>query len=195
VAQLWRAGDQGSAEAAGAGPATRSGRHGSVTAARHDHRVVPPDVEVTAALRGLPLFAGVPEDRLASIDPPPELLDVLAGETIVREGRYDHEWYVIVAGTAAATVAGSELGRLGRGEHFGEIALLSRRPRRVSVRAVTPMRVVMLTEKAFLALLEDCAPFTYAVLARLAERAASPHWPTLIERPTIGPLPGRSHGA
>jgi CPA1 family monovalent cation:H+ antiporter len=155
------------------------------------------DADVSAALAGLAVFAGVPAARREAIDPAPEVIDVLEGETIVREGRYDHEWYVVLEGTAAATAAGTELGLLEPGDQFGEIALLSRRPRRVSVRAVTPMRVLMLTEKAFLALLEDCAPFTYAVLATLAERASNPRWPDFLKRPAISDLgaPGSRDGS
>jgi len=179
-------------------------RHTSVTGARHDVLVAGQETgqetgqekgqetgqetDIATALDALAVFDGVPAPRRAQIDPAPEILDVLEGETIVREGRYDHEWYVVLEGTAAALSAGDELGRLGPGEHFGEIALLSQRPRRVTVRAVTPMRVLMLTEKAFFALFEDCAPFTYAVLSRLAECSASPHWPAFLERPRVADL-------
>jgi hypothetical protein len=185
-------------------------RHRSVTEAPHDVPMSSPDrgpradsdpgPEPEREQGGFPpghdefdrlaIFAGVPAEQFATLDPAPEVLEVLPGEVIVREGRYDHEWYVILDGVAMASIGGDDLGRLSQGEHFGEVALLSRRPRRVTMRAVTPMRVLMLTEKAFLKLLEDCPRFTHTVLARLAERAASPGWPVSIERPTIPAPPG-----
>jgi CRP-like cAMP-binding protein len=128
-----------------------------------------PSVDLTA----LAVFQRCPAERLAAIDPPPEELGVEPGESIVREGHLDHEWYVVLDGEAAVSTRGEVLGVLGPGEHFGEIAILSQEPRRFTVRALTPMRVLMLTEEAFLELLEDCGPFGHTLLVSLTRRMSA----------------------
>ena len=124
-------------------------------------------------MMSLAVFDRCPPERLAAINPPPEELDVELGESIVREGHLDHEWFVITDGEAAVSTMGRILGVLGPGEHFGEIAILSGHPRQFTVRALTPMRVLMLTEEAFLSLLEDCAPFGRTLLVSMARRMSS----------------------
>lgn len=124
-------------------------------------------------LTSLKVFDRCPPERLAAIDPPPEELEVQPGESIVREGHVDHEWYVILDGEATVSTMGHVLGVLGPGEHFGEIAILSRQARRFTVRALTPMRVLVLTEGAFLSLLDDCAPFGRTLLVRMSGRMSS----------------------
>ncbi|MDX6286005.1 MAG: family transcriptional regulator, cyclic receptor protein [Frankiales bacterium] len=132
-----------------------------------------PQPDSATPLTALAVFDRCPPERLAAIEPSPEELEVELGEAIVREGHLDHEWYVILDGEASVSTAGHVLGVLGPGEHFGEIAILSRQPRRFTVRALTPMRVLMLTEEAFLALLDDCAPFGRTLLVRLTRRMSS----------------------
>lgn len=137
-------------------------------------RVAPAAPAWTArALSGLAVFDGCPEDRLAAIEPPPEILDVEPGEPIVRAGHLDHEWFVVLAGEASVSAHGVGLGVLGPGEHFGEIAILSGQPRRFTVRALTPMRVLVLSEQGFLSLLDDCMPFGRTLLTRLTQRLSS----------------------
>jgi CRP-like cAMP-binding protein len=128
-----------------------------------------PDTDLTT----LKVFDRCPPERLAAIDPVPEELEVQAGESIVREGHVDHEWYVVLAGEASVSTMGHVLGVLGPGEHFGEIAILSRQARRFTVRALTPMRVLVLAEGAFLSLLDECAPFGRTLLVRMSRRMSS----------------------
>jgi CRP-like cAMP-binding protein len=139
-------------------------------------------------LSSLAVFDTCPPERLEAIDPPPEELEVQPGESIVREGHLDHEWYVILDGEAAVSTMGQVLGVLGPGEHFGEIAILSREPRRFTVRALTPMRVLMLTEEAFLRLLEDCGPFGRTLLVRLSRRMTSMGGPEHQQEPVLDPF-------
>ena len=163
-------------------PAARKRGSGSVTLASQVVRTLPampsaasaaaaasPSVDVTT----LAVFQRCPAERLAAIDPPPEEFGVEPGESIVREGHLDHEWYVVLEGEGAVSTRGEVLGVLGPGEHFGEIAILSREPRRFTVRAQTPMRVLMLTEQAFLDLLEDCGPFGHTLLVSLTRRMSA----------------------
>jgi hypothetical protein len=102
-------------------------------------------------LRGLPMFAVLPQPQLeqvaAAVEPLPV---VVSGSTVVAEGEGGDRYFVIVSGTAEVSRAGQRVGRLGPGEGFGEIALLRDVPRTATVRAVDELALVGLARDAFL---------------------------------------------
>src|SRR5205814_815214 len=71
-------------------------------------------------------------------------------EDIVREGEEPRYVYIIQEGEVAALKAGvatgaeHEMGRMGPGEHFGEMALLDEGARSATVRALTAVQVLAL---------------------------------------------------
>lgn len=77
------------------------------------------------------------------------LLDELtadAGEQIVREGEFGHEFLVIEEGTAEVLQGGVRINTLGPGDFFGELAVLDDGvPRTASVIATTPLRAIAFT--------------------------------------------------
>ncbi len=69
-----------------------------------------------------------------------------AGEEIMREGEYGHEFLVIEDGTADVFQGGSQINALGPGDFLGELAILEDGiPRTATVVATTPIRAVVLT--------------------------------------------------
>ena len=58
-------------------------------------------------------------------------------------------FFVITEGEAAVSRDGRELARLGPGDHFGELALISDRARTATVTAETPLRTAMLSSWEF----------------------------------------------
>lgn len=66
-----------------------------------------------------------------------------AGSDIITEGDIGRRYFLLLDGHAEVRSAGSQLGRLGPGDSFGEIALLQDRPRTATVRAET--EVIALT--------------------------------------------------
>jgi NADH dehydrogenase len=75
------------------------------------------------------------------------------GEMIIRQGDTANAFYVIERGEAQVVqnVNGveREIARLGPGESFGEMALLRHQRRNASVRAVTPVDVIVVTRGDF----------------------------------------------
>jgi CRP/FNR family transcriptional regulator, cyclic AMP receptor protein len=62
----------------------------------------------------------------------------LPGTFVVQEGKMSGiGFFVITAGEATVTVDGNEVGRLGPGDHFGELALIGERERTATVTAQT----------------------------------------------------------
>lgn len=124
--------------------------------------------DLVVDLPSLGVFDGCPSALLDALDPPPEELDVEPGETIVREGHLGHEWYVILAGRVEVIRGSVSVTTLGAGDHFGEIALLNRIPRTVTIRAIIPTRVLLVLESTFNALMTASPEFA----GRITEAAA-----------------------
>jgi small-conductance mechanosensitive channel len=74
-----------------------------------------------------------------------------AGESIVREGDAGSSMFVVARGEMVVTVDPSahEVARLGPGDFFGEMSLLTGAPRTASVTAVTDVEVLEITGDAF----------------------------------------------
>ena len=68
----------------------------------------------------------------------------IEGDRIVHEGDPGDLFYLIKEGTVSCTQKGSEIRRLGRGEFFGEMALLYDSPRTATVTAVSEVKCVSL---------------------------------------------------
>ncbi|GAA6041142.1 hypothetical protein JCM8097_004136 [Rhodosporidiobolus ruineniae] len=104
------------------------------------------------------------------------------GEAVVVEGEVGKNFYIIESGAAEVTkrkrnaqgvVEEEVLGVLGKGDYFGELALINSAPRAATVRAKPGegrLRVATLGEKAFTRLLGPIID----ILARKAERSYGP---------------------
>jgi MFS family permease len=113
---------------------------------------VRPVVEI-ARLRALPLFAPLGAPELEGLARSLEPVTVAAGTAVVTEGEAGDRFYVVADGELVVTAGGAHLRTLGRGDCFGEIALLRRIPRTASVTARTACRLDALGAPAFLAVL------------------------------------------
>lgn len=85
------------------------------------------------------------------------------GDIITNQGEAGDEFYIIEEGTAIVLQRRSEgtpleeVGRLGRSDYFGEIALLFNRPRAATVKAQGPLKCLKLDRDCFERLLGPCA--------------------------------------
>lgn len=123
-------------------------------------------------LRQVPLFAGCSKRELGEIATLADELSLPAGTTLIEEGRQGHEFFVLVEGEVDVRRKGRKLSSLGDGAFFGEMALVSSRPRNATVTATSPVRVLVVHEPAFRRLLRDSQPIQLKVLQTLADRAA-----------------------
>ena len=113
-----------------------------------DDRDSPPETGA-ALLRGLDLFAMLPEARLEELAEALVRLAFAPGAVIVREGEDGGYFYVIAAGQVEV-VRGTRLVAVrGPGEYFGEIALLREIPRTATVVARTPLTLYALDAQRF----------------------------------------------
>jgi CRP-like cAMP-binding protein len=89
---------------------------------------------------------------------------------LVEEGTIGREFFLIVTGTAKVVRDGRKVATLGPGSHFGELALLDRRPRTASVVSEDAMDVLVLDQRHFNGLLESVPSIARKLLAALATR-------------------------
>ncbi len=129
------------------------------------------------ALRAVPLWAGLPDGQALEVARAMRVQDVPPGTEVVRQGEPGDRFYLIDYGRFEVLVDGQPVARLGRGDYFGERALLNRAPRAATVVAVEPGRVFWLDQAQFQALLaHDLATRARleAAVAYRAEVAAMP---------------------
>jgi CRP-like cAMP-binding protein len=81
-----------------------------------------------------------------------------AGQVLAREGQNGGEFFVIVEGTAEATIDGARIADLGPGQFFGEMALLDRGPRVATVIAQSSMLLLVLSGSEFEELIRQSIP-------------------------------------
>ena len=116
---------------------------------RIDRRFAVPAEEVEL-IRGVPMFAPLPEEvaeRLARNLVP---VAAAAGTEILRQGEAGDRFYIVRWGDLDVDVDGRRVGTLGAGEGFGEIALLRDVPRTAGVVARTDVALAALEREVFL---------------------------------------------
>jgi CRP-like cAMP-binding protein len=124
-------------------------------------------------LRGVHLFGGLADGDLRRIEQLADEVDVPAGTTLTQEGRFGHEFFVILAGRVRVEHQGQTLRYLGPGDFLGEIALVDGRPRSATVTTEEPSRLLVLAQREFHTLLESYPRIQLQVLRALAERVRS----------------------
>jgi CRP/FNR family transcriptional regulator, cyclic AMP receptor protein len=126
------------------------------------------------------LFSACSKRELERIAALTEEVQAPAGKVLMRQGDPGREAFVILDGTARATVRGKSSTKMGPGACFGEMALLHSAPRSATVTAESDMRLVVLSSREFSTLIEDVPSVARKVLAAMAERLrdaerAQPH--------------------
>ena len=126
-----------------------------------------------AAMARVPLFARCSKKELASIASLADEVDLPAGKVLASEGDRGREFFVVLDGSADVRHDGQELASLSAGDFFGEIALVTDKARTATVTATSPMRALVITDRAFRELLRTSPEIQGKVLAAVADRLAA----------------------
>jgi len=121
-------------------------------------------------LRRVWLFERCSNKELALLATNTTPLHVKAGSVLAREGDIGREFFVVVSGKAIVSRNGIEIGVLGAGSFFGEMALLDREPRSATVTASEPSEVLVLTAQAFTNVVDTMPSVDRKMLTVLASR-------------------------
>ena len=121
-------------------------------------------------IKGVPLFSECSRKDLDEIAGIADEIDLREGKELTIEGRAGREFFVLVEGGADVKKGNRRINRLGPGDFFGEISLVTRRPRTATVTATSPVRALVITDRSFRALLEHQPEIQGKVMSALAAR-------------------------
>ena len=121
-------------------------------------------------LKRVPLFNGCSKSELRELAKSADELDIREGTVLTREGRPGREFFVLIDGTARVTKGGKKVADLSGGDWFGEIALITNRPRTATVTATSPGDVLVITDRRFHSVVETMPSIALKVLATVGER-------------------------
>ena len=123
-------------------------------------------------LRGVPLFSGCSQKELGQISALTDEIYQPEGTTLIEEGTKGREFFVLIDGPVDVRRKGRKLRTQGKGDFFGEIALVTATPRSATVVATSPVRLLVITGQSFQRLLHDTPSVQGKVLLALAQRLA-----------------------
>ncbi len=123
-------------------------------------------------LRQIPIFSGLDDRELQTIARELRERTFSAGETVTTEGRSGVGFFVIGDGQATVSIGGNEVRKLGPGDHFGEIALLTDAPRSATIVADTELQCFGLTPWEFRPIVEGNGTIAWKLLEQLAKQLA-----------------------
>jgi CRP-like cAMP-binding protein len=109
-------------------------------------------------LHGIWLFSTCDDDELARIAAVARPREAAVGDALTTQGDEGAEFFVVVTGDASAAVDGSEVGTIGPGGFFGEMALIDGGERVATVSATSPMQLLVLDRHDFNEMLELAMP-------------------------------------
>ncbi|PLY15167.1 MAG: hypothetical protein C0631_08595 [Sedimenticola sp.] len=125
-------------------------------------------------------FRKLPAANIQSLFEHMEQLNVKSGDVIIHMGEPGEFFYVIKEGRCRVTIPSSSgemiLAELGRCSSFGEQALISDEPRNATVTAVTSGKLMRLSKKDFLELMEEplLSRIDYATCLKMIKSGAIP---------------------
>jgi len=123
-------------------------------------------------IKRVPLFSSASKAELTEIASIADEIDLPAGKAVIEEGDAGREFFVLIEGTADVTRGGKRVASIGPGDFFGEIALIAKTPRNATITTTSPVRALVITDRAFKQLLDHSPTIAVGVLVALAERLA-----------------------
>jgi pyruvate,water dikinase len=123
-----------------------------------------------AAIQRVQLFADMDRKQAEQIARLLKVRPFGKGETVILEGSGGAAFFLIDSGEATVSCKGVQIGTLGPGDYFGEIALIDGGPRSATVTAATDLVCYGLTFWEFRPLLERNSVIAWKLLQALAKR-------------------------
>ena len=120
----------------------------------------------------MPIFEGLDNRDLERIAGSMKQRTFHAGDTVTTEGQGGVGFFVIEDGEAKVTIHGDERRRLGPGDYFGEVALLTDSPRTATITAETELRCYGMTSWDFKPLVETHGSIAWKLLQAMAKNYA-----------------------
>jgi pyruvate,water dikinase len=129
-----------------------------------------PRQDPVASLQRVELFAGMDRRQSEQIARLLKERRFAKGETVIMEGSGGAAFFIIESGEASISSKGVNLATLGRGQYFGEVALIDGGPRSATVTAATDLVCYALTFWEFRPLVERNGTIGWRLLQALAKQ-------------------------
>jgi CRP/FNR family cyclic AMP-dependent transcriptional regulator len=121
-------------------------------------------------IKSAPLFSECSRKHLNEIAEIADEIDLKEGKELTSEGRPGREFFVLIEGTADVKRGNRRINQMGAGDFFGEISLITQRPRTATVVATSPVRALVITDRSFRRLLEHQPEIQGKVMSAVAAR-------------------------
>lgn len=121
-------------------------------------------------IRSIPLFSDCTPSEVAEVAALADEIDLRSGKLMTTENADGREFVVIIDGTADVLQHDEKIATLGPGDWFGEIAVLTGRPRTATVVATSPVHALVVEGHRFAQLLEHAPDIREKVERVLAQR-------------------------
>ncbi|MDX6521440.1 MAG: family transcriptional regulator, cyclic receptor protein [Gaiellales bacterium] len=121
-------------------------------------------------LSALELFAQLSPEERERVAHWADEIEVDTGHHLIRRDGFGYEFFVILDGNAEVMDGDVHLADLKAGDFFGEIALIEQPRRSASVRATSPMRLMVMGRPEFASMTSHMPLVAERIHARIAER-------------------------
>ncbi|HEV7239637.1 MAG TPA: mechanosensitive ion channel family protein [Thermoanaerobaculia bacterium] len=136
-------------------------------------RLQPHSTEIVGRLTRIDVLSPLPPDALEAIAAATSVHTFAKGETILRHGTAGNSMFVVHDGTVSVRVSDEEVARLGEGDVFGEMALLTGENRAADVVALSEVIVIEIAKDALQPVLHDHPEFAAAISSKVMQRRDS----------------------
>ena len=115
------------------------------------------------------LFSGLSQRQLKQLARLAKEQHIRPGVVVLKERTTGNVGcFILVDGEASVSVDGIEVGRIGPGDHFGELALITDEARTATVTAVTSLRCYQIAFWDFRKFVKENPDFAWRLLQNLA---------------------------
>jgi len=121
-------------------------------------------------LRKIPLFSDCSTKEIGLIIKNSSERTVKPGTVIIEQGRVGREGYVVLEGTATVKRNNKRVGSVGPGSVVGELSLLDNGPRTATVVADTEVKLLVVSDRALRAAIDNIPSISRKLLKALATR-------------------------
>jgi len=121
-------------------------------------------------LQNVPLFSGCTRKELERIARSGDEVKMTAGTLLLDQGQTGVEAFVILEGAVTVKRNNRKMATLGPGAIVGELSLLDHGPRTATAVCETDCSLFVISQRHFLAVLDDVPTIGHKLLATLASR-------------------------
>ena len=101
-------------------------------------------------LNRLTLFKSLePQERKLIADIPNLIVVITAGDTFIRKGHFDSDFFILLNGEASITIDGQHIADASQGHFIGEVGFICNEPRSATVTANTDIIAMRITRDLF----------------------------------------------